>query len=260
MPDDATGGRGSLDGRNLTQLFVFTTVFAASSVAPAEGWLCTEAASQRSGDVIRSCGVGYGSDENGARRDAFDNARTEFSALCDVSDDCRGREVSVTPERTSCEPTVEGGYKCYRLLVFTLGPGKSDREPMPVLAPKLNWVPPSPRLVERLVPREAPVATPVPEPAPVATAPPERKPERRLSIVPFRPAAGAKIRLGMTKAEALKTFGRPDVVRESAHDVAVFYRGRAFCHGDACMFRFERETGRVIVYRDFRNEFTDALN
>jgi hypothetical protein len=233
------------------------------SVAVAEGWLCTEAASQRSGDVIRSCGVGYGSDENAARRDAFDNARIEFGALCDTSDDCRGREVSVTPERTSCEPTADGGYKCYRLLVFTLGSGKSDREPFLPLASEPLAAPPSPRRVERLLPR-APVAEPeepAPEPAaPAEVALPERRVERRLAVVPFRPAAGAKIRVGMSKAEVLERFGRPDVVREGAHDVAVFYRGRTFCHGDACMFRFERDTGRVIVYRDFRTEFTEALN
>lgn len=246
-----------------TKQIIVMTGFFAASIAQAEGWLCQEVASQRSGNVVRSCGVGLGADENAARRDAFENARTEFNALCSASTDCDGHEVSVYPERTSCEPESGGGYKCYRLLVFTIG-DKTGGPTTPVLLPE-----PAPAVnaqaIERLLPKaaekpaDAPAEAALPEPAPVRQALAEDS-EWRPRIRPFRPSRGAKIQVGMTKAEALERFGHPDVVRENAETVAVFYRGRSFCHGGSCMFRFERETGRVIAYQDFRAEFTDALN
>lgn len=214
---------------------------------------------------MRSCGVGLGSDENAARRDAFKNAKTEFAALCRVSDDCEGREVTVSPERTSCEPQSGGGYKCYRLLVFNIG-DKTDKprplelepesEPEPVARGNNSY--------QRLLP--VPTPEPEKEEPPPVVAEPEPQPvkeeivEARPLGKPFRPAEGAKIRVGMTKTEVLDQFGRPDVVRENPFNVAVFYRGRSFCHGGTCMFRFEKESGRVVVYQDFRVEFTDALN
>lgn len=209
---------------------------------------------------MRSCGVGTGSDENAARRDAFENAKTEFTALCELSDDCRGREVSVVPERTSCETSADGGFKCYRLLIFNIGTAMASREPLPRVETEPLAAPPSPYAVARLLPKPEPKAVEPEAPTPAEAATPEPPVERRPLFVPFRPADGAKIKVGMTKSEALEQFGRPDVVRESPMNVAVFYRGRSFCHGNACMFRFERETGRVIAYQDFRVEFTDALN
>jgi len=250
-----------LKGRSTVQLAVFAILILAGTSALAEDWLCTEASSQRSGNVVRSCGIGLGNDENAARRDAFDNAKTEFSALCGASADCDGHAVNVYPERTNCTPQGGGGFKCYRLLVFTITEQLAEREAIAEMPqPIVNVL-----RMERLMPKaEPPVeAPPVVEPAPI-TAPPEppveRVAEERPMAVPFRLTPGVKIKVGMTKAEALEKFGKPDIVLENAQNVAVFYRGRKFCYGIACMFRFERETGLVTTYQDFRIEFTEALN
>ena len=91
----------------------------------ADSWLCTEESSQRSGNIINACGIGLGSEENTARLKALDNAKLEFKRLCEVSSDCAGRMISVQPQRTTCE-TEGAGYKCYRLLAFTIGNTSND--------------------------------------------------------------------------------------------------------------------------------------
>lgn len=93
-------------------------LLADNSFAKSE-WLCTEASSQRRGDSIYSCGIGSGKDENEARLNAFDNSKKEFNRICDSSDDCKGHEISVNPERTACEKGTNT-FKCYRLIVFTI--------------------------------------------------------------------------------------------------------------------------------------------
>jgi hypothetical protein len=98
-------------------LLLFPTVASAD-------WFCTEAASQRKGSSIYACGVGYGKDENGARLNAFDNAKREFARVCSESDDCHGRALSVEPGRTTCGKK-EGGYQCHRLVIFSIGGSSS---------------------------------------------------------------------------------------------------------------------------------------
>ena len=95
-------------------------LFAFASVA-SESWLCTEEASQRRGDQILSCGIGKGSDENEARKNAFENSKAEFDRICSRSTDCRGHTVSIEPRRTSCVEKAGSGFICHRLLAFTLG-------------------------------------------------------------------------------------------------------------------------------------------
>ena len=84
-----------------------------------EEWLCTEESSQRSGDIIKACGVGTGITEKEARKDAFNTAYAEFKAICDVSSDCQNHAISATPKRTSCQ---QDGltYKCYRLVEYRI--------------------------------------------------------------------------------------------------------------------------------------------
>ena len=82
-------------------------------------WLCTEEASQRRGNSIYSCGIGEAGDEAEARLRALDSAKTEFSRLCEASDDCRGHKIDVEPGRTTCESGER--YKCYRLVIFKIG-------------------------------------------------------------------------------------------------------------------------------------------
>lgn len=95
-------------------------IFATTSAFSGPGWLCEEVASQRKGNSIYACGIGSGADETTARTQAFDNARAEFNQVCEASDDCRGRQVSVSPERTSCKKE-NANIKCYRLVVFQIG-------------------------------------------------------------------------------------------------------------------------------------------
>ena len=106
------GGRGRI---------ILSTLIGLSSAAAQAGadWLCTEESSQVRDGAILSCGVALGRDENEARAKSFDNAKSEFERVCTASDACRGRLFSLEPKRTSCSPEP-GGYKCYRLLTFTI--------------------------------------------------------------------------------------------------------------------------------------------
>lgn len=79
-----------------------------------EQWLCTMESSQRRGDSIYACGIGFGAEESQARAAAFKDAKDEFQRLCETSD-CK--RYSIDPKRTTCEDTVSG-WKCYRLLVY----------------------------------------------------------------------------------------------------------------------------------------------
>lgn len=84
-------------------------------------WFCTEAASQRGGNVIKSCGIGIGTTENEARLQALENSKTEFNQLCTASADCKDRHIVLDPKRTECKPTKQG-YTCHRLVEFTIQP------------------------------------------------------------------------------------------------------------------------------------------
>lgn len=99
----------------------------------ADTWLCTEEASQVRGNAVLACGVAIGSDENDARTKAFENAKAEFMRVCSESDVCNNRQITVEPNRTSCNP-INGAYKCYRLVTFNIGEGTR----MPA-----NMIPPS---------------------------------------------------------------------------------------------------------------------
>lgn len=98
----------------LALLLFFSTAFAS------ENWLCTSQASQVQGDKVLACGVGHGADEDRARAKAFISSQAEFNRLCNASTNCKGKTVSIEPKRTTCDQ--EGSqWKCYRLLVFTVG-------------------------------------------------------------------------------------------------------------------------------------------
>ena len=102
------------------KLIVFA-LFSVSNISHAgDQWLCTDESSQIQNGALLACGVGKGKDENEARASAFENAKAEFKRICTASDTCKQHEISVEPKRTSCEGK-EGSYKCYRLIVFTIG-------------------------------------------------------------------------------------------------------------------------------------------
>lgn len=102
-----------------TMKYLFILFFLMVSTAKADQWLCTEAASQRSGDTIKSCGVGTGSDEAQARAQALDYAKHEFKSICEASSDCVNHYVTAQPMRTACSKE-DGIYSCQRLVVFTI--------------------------------------------------------------------------------------------------------------------------------------------
>lgn len=91
-----------------------------------EDWLCKDEASQRIGNVIKACGIGMGTDEARARSESFEQARFEFSKICNASDDCHWHKVSVIPGRTTCEK-ADDVYTCYRLVNFMVSPDLNEK-------------------------------------------------------------------------------------------------------------------------------------
>lgn len=100
---------------------MFLLVLLMSVANAADQWFCTEASSARSGNVVQACGLGLGTSESKARAEAFDNATEEFRRICELSSDCRGHRVSLTPKRTTCKRMLDG-LKCYRMVEFTILP------------------------------------------------------------------------------------------------------------------------------------------
>jgi hypothetical protein len=101
----------------------------AQTAQASDSWLCKEASSKRVGSDLYSCGVAQSETENEARTEAFQNAQREFEMVCNISQDCKGHQVSIEPKRMTCDQSKDGSYKCYRLIVFTiLEDMKSDPE------------------------------------------------------------------------------------------------------------------------------------
>ena len=108
--------------RKILLLTLMATVDLLSTAAwTADDWLCKEASSQRRGNTIHACGIGLGADENAAHLTAFDNAEKEFLKVCSASADCSGHAANADPGRTTCE-RVPSGFKCYRMVVFSIQP------------------------------------------------------------------------------------------------------------------------------------------
>lgn len=106
----------------------------ASNIALADDWLCTSESSQKRDSTILACGIGRAPDENGARSQAFENAKKEFDRICMTSDDCRGHRINVTPNRTACDQS-NGSVVCRRLISFEIGEADSNtsvRDPIPI--------------------------------------------------------------------------------------------------------------------------------
>ena len=216
-----------------------------SSAFAVEDWLCKEVASQRSGNLIKSCGVGIGADENEARATAFENAKKEFGRVCTISSDCRGRSITVQPERTSCEKD-QGKCKCYRLIVFSIGDMVKDA------GFEATKEVTSADLVASS-PTDAPPAKPVYEPLNI---------DQKETLKPFfyrEIASLPKIKVGMPKMKVLAKFGKPSSVRESEDSVLVHYKDKSFCESGRCSFRFDPKTGKVTTVSDFKFEYTEML-
>lgn len=60
-----------------------------------------------------------------ARIKAFENARQELYQICTTSSDCVDHYLVSAPLRTECKKE-DGGYKCYRMVEFTIGELKTN--------------------------------------------------------------------------------------------------------------------------------------
>lgn len=86
-------------------------------------WLCREASSTRSGQIITACGVGLSQNLEDARVKSRESAIEEFRRVCQLSADCLEYDYTVVPKRTDCE-LKENHHICYRALDFEI----SDRK------------------------------------------------------------------------------------------------------------------------------------
>lgn len=103
-------------------IFCLTLILATKAHA---NWFCEEGSSQKLGSTIETCGVGTGLDENQARVNAFENAKLEYSLVCNESSDCKDHKVTVTPKRTSCEKSLHG-FTCWRMLAYEISDEKQS--------------------------------------------------------------------------------------------------------------------------------------
>lgn len=102
-----------------TTLLIVLIMLVTQNVLASDDWLCKTESSQRVENTINACGLAIAPDENTARAEAFDNARSEFDRICKASSDCTSNAITVTPQRTTCENT-DDGVKCYRMVSFVI--------------------------------------------------------------------------------------------------------------------------------------------
>ena len=117
------------------KIFFYLSLLLTGELSQAsDSWLCTEASSLRTGNQVRTCGIGSGKSEAEARDAAFTQAKTEFDRICSASDDCRGYKVNLEPGRTTCNSTG-GQIQCHRLLVFHIQEDKLSKEELAARTP-----------------------------------------------------------------------------------------------------------------------------
>lgn len=101
-----------------------------------ENWFCTTQSSKIQGSSILACGIGSAATEDEARLKAFDAAKSEFNRICQASDDCIVRAVTIDPMRTTCDK-VDGSFQCHRLVSFVLGEANNSK-PKAALTKKIR--------------------------------------------------------------------------------------------------------------------------
>ena len=82
-------------------------------------WYCSDIASERTGNIIKACGISESLTEDTAREAALENAKIEFYNVCNPSDDCVNHAYTIDPKRAVCNKT-DNGYKCSRLVYFEI--------------------------------------------------------------------------------------------------------------------------------------------
>lgn len=98
-------------------IFLISTVLSVQTRA--DDWICKEASSVRSGQLVLSCGVGSDKDLDHARKISRDNAIEEFEKICLKSSDCKDFDYKVIPKRSDCE-LKNSKYTCYRAIEFEI--------------------------------------------------------------------------------------------------------------------------------------------
>lgn len=101
-----------------TTIFILILLASTKTMA-SDQWLCKDASSQRSGNIIMACGVGKSVNLETARASAREEAVNEFNRVCALSSDCRTYDYNVIPMRTDC--SIEGSQNvCYRAIQFEI--------------------------------------------------------------------------------------------------------------------------------------------
>jgi len=88
----------------IIQITVLHILFLGSFCVEAysDDWLCTETASIKSGNTLRTCGIGTSDNEADARIAALREAKREFKEICSESSDCKNRKTIMRPMRNAC--------------------------------------------------------------------------------------------------------------------------------------------------------------
>jgi hypothetical protein len=220
----------------MTYLLLILTLPLVKAETP--NWYCKEVASERSGNIIHSCGIGTGQDENEARSTAFDNAKTEFKKICNLSSDCKNHMISVNPERTTCDK-IETGYKCHRLLTFSIGPigDKFEIEQDEKVS--------NTRSVSSL--KYKPVDN-------------IKSPDTDEIFKPFvysQIDRNPKVYVGMSKKDLLQKFGIPYYVSFGPELVSFQFKGKMCDNNSYCYVTLQ--DNYVKNYIDFKSIYTDLL-
>ena len=204
--------------------------------AETPNWYCKEVASERQGNIIHSCGIGTGNDENEARSTAFDNAKIEFKKVCGLSADCKNHLVSVKPERTTCDK-VETGFKCHRLLTFSIGPKSDekieDEEKVTVKSKAIaNYKP-----IDNI-----------------------KSPDTDEVFKPFvykQIERNPQVYIGMPKKELLQKFGAPRTVNNNTAQFFYEFKGKMCQDDQECYVTLQDDY--VKNYMDFKSIYTDLF-
>lgn len=98
---------------------IIMTLFCSQHIM-ADQWFCSEESGRREGNVMYACGVGESMSEGYSRERALSAAINEFKTICEMSSDCKDREISVEPKRLECQHDKSGIIRCYRLIVVTI--------------------------------------------------------------------------------------------------------------------------------------------
>lgn len=220
-------------------LLLFSTV---GYTQEQEEWFCTKAASTRSGQLVRACGIGEAPSESQARENAFNEALNEFKRVCGRQSDCFNRVTRTTPMRTECRPH-KNNVRCYRLVEFDILNETIILMPDQVSDEKLKKVNNKIHAVEGAI--------------------------TQISVKHY-----PKIRKGMKMSDVIAIFGEPEEVGrvEDIHYryheppsrafasgyMAAVYDNRNICSSEMfCLVYYYK--GRVIGEYNFNFRFTTAL-